>query len=253
MGACGHNCPLRHPSERERDCPQLTKRPQRGQDLPPSRSSKPQPSCTNSLVAQQRFRVATSMTMPPPTTAPTTTTPEMAAADLLATGTLTRTDITITTTITLPDERPPTGPQTSSTTSSSTAETPATATPEAPQNIDNREFGIPPLVGTNGTDDSGPVPPALSVVALAPRDDGAVVCVRPFGVVTKPSLNPSQLTSYEEPIIFAWIIGVVLLFCFAGPCWDAVVRLRARRQEGEELLQGPWEGEVACTRGGSLG
>lgn len=209
--------------------------------------------------------------MPPPTTPgqpppPTTTTPEMAAAALLTTITLSRIDITTITTITLPRDKqpPPTGPgPTSSTTS---AETSAAPTPEPIQTIDNIRFGIPPRVGTkvtNGTNDSGPVLRPVPVLVLAPRDDGAVVCERRFGVT---GACPVSLTvvamlvlTVTKDIIAVCIIGVVLLFCVAGPCWEAIGRWRERRRKrGEEaeveVQQGLGTGaEGGGARGGGLG
>lgn len=218
--------------------------------------------------------------MPPPTTPgqpppPTTTTPEMAAAALLATGTLSRTDITTTTTTTLRgDEQPPAGPSTSSTTSSSTAKSTTTdSTPkptssyplEAPKVTDNDRFGIPPRVGTNGTNNGGAVPPALSVRGI--RDDGAVVCERHFGVTgAYLAYSPVSLTAVAirvltvtKEIIAVCIIGVVLLFCVAGTCWEAIERWRERRRmrgdEGElEVQQGLGTGaEGDGALGGELG
>lgn len=67
------------------------------------------------------------------------------------------------------------------------------------------------------------------------------------------------MLTVSKEIVAVCIIGVVLLFCVAGPCWEAIGRWReGRRKRGEEgegeVQQGLGTGaEGDGARGGGLG
>jgi hypothetical protein len=85
-------------------------------------------------------------------------------------------------------------------------------------------------------------------------------------VVTNSDPHPAftvmltRVLTVTKEIIFACILGVILLLVFAASCWDIVERRRLRRRERElelELQERLWGAavgaEVAGARGGSPG